>query len=589
MDAHALRANLGSALAVTMMSVPQGVAYALIAGLPPAAGLYAAAVPAILASALRSSSHVVTGPTNAVSLLVGVALGGRALQGADPMQVAVELALLVGLLQLGAGLLRLGAVVDYISRAVVLGYISGAGLLIGFGQLGNLTATPMGRGDPFTRFATWIDGLGATDPRTLALGLGTLAVLVVQRRLRPDWPGAIGVLAGGIALSWALDFQGAGIAVAGDLAPVPAGLPPLTWPAMDLEHLSKLLPVAVAATVLSLVESSAVARSIARDAGERLDMNREFVGMGVGNLGAAFTGAYPVSGSLSRSTLNHRSGATSRWAGMASGAMMIGVLLVLGPLVDLTPIASLAGLLLVVAWDLVDKAAIRKVLTSLWADRLAFLATLIGAWTLPLDIAIYLGVGISVALFLRKVRHVRVTELVVWRRRIRESEDVDPPGRCRKVRALHIEGNLFFGAANELGEALDEVLADREMKVLVLRLKRARGLDYTTAAVLMETRQRMVRSGRHLLLVGMTPETMQLFEEVGLMQAFGTRELYPTQTQWFRAMNRALQHGMDLVEAEEGCHEDCPLVRYLEEKRQRSGRTTGERRLVTEEHLRATS
>jgi len=574
-----IRSDLSAAVAVTMMSVPQGVAYALIAGLPPAAGLYAGAVPAILASAVRSSSHVVTGPTNAVSLLVGVSIAANVLEGTSPLQFAVELALLVGVLQMSAGLLRLGAVVDYISRAVVLGYISGAGLLIGFGQLGNFTGTAMGRGDPWTRFNTWVSGLGDADARTVALGLFSLGLMVAVRMFRPSWPGAIIVLASGIAMSWAFDFQGMGIAVAGDLAPVPAGLPPLTMPLLDWSHLVTLMPVAVAATVLSLVESSAVARSISRDSGEKLDMNREFVGLGLGNFGAAFTGAYPVSGSLSRSVLNHRSGATSRLSGMISGVLMIAVLLLLGPLVDLTPIASLAGLLLVVAWDLVDKPAIRTVMTSLWADRLAFLATLIGAWTLPLDTAIYLGVGISVALFLRKVRHVRVTELVVWRRRIRESEDVDPPGRCKRVRALHIEGNLFFGAANELGEALDEVMGDKEMRALVLRLKRARGLDYTTAAVLMETRERMVASGRHLLLVGMTPETMELFEEVGLMQAFQPDELYPTQTQWFRAMNRALQHAMDLVDEADACDSCCPLANYLEEKRARGSEVTEEVRV----------
>ncbi len=565
MSRQSLRADLTAAAAVTMMSVPQGVAYALIAGLPPAAGLYAAAVPAIIASATRSSSHVVTGPTNAVSLLVGVALAGGALEG-NPLMIAASLALLVGLLQLGAGLLRLGAVVDYISRPVVLGYITGAGLLIGFGQLGNITGTRMGRGDPLTRATTWSSSLEQADPWSVLLALGTVGVLVALRRWAPKAPGAIVVLIGGILLSWVFDFGALGLHLAGDLAPVSAGLPPLTIPSAEqLSQLGALLPVAVAATVLSLVESSAVARSLATESGERLDMNREFVGLGLGNLGAAFFGGYPVSGSLSRSALNFSSGAQSRWAGVAAGVMMIVVLLVFGPLVDLTPIAVLAGLLLVVAWDLVDRKAIRTVFHSLWADRLAFLATLVGTWTLPLDIAIYLGVGISVALFLRKVRHVRVTELVVHRDRIRESEDLDPPGRCKRVRALHVEGNLFFGAANELAEAIDEAARDPELKVLVLRLKRARGLDYTTASMLMEMRERMVAKGRRLLLVGMTPPTMDLFREVGLTHAFGNDELYPTRTQWFLAMNQALEHGVDLAG---GCEPDCPLVEYLEQQKQ---------------------
>ncbi len=557
------RDDLSAAAAVVMMAVPQGVAYAMIADLPPATGLYAAAVPTVLAALTRSSSHVITGPTNALSLLVGVTLAGAAFEGMDPVLLAGSLALLVGIFQFAAGALRLGSIVDYISRAVVLGYITGAGLLIGFGQLGHVTHTTMGRGDPATRFMTWLRSLPDADPLSVALATGTLVTLLLLRRYAPRAPGAIIVLAGGIALSWLFDLQGRGLATAGQLAPVPAGLPPLTTPILDSAVLQKLLPAAVAATVLSLVESSAVARSIAAESGERLDMNREFLGQGLSNLGAAFTGGYPVSGSLSRSALNFRAGAKSRLSGVLAGLFMIAVLLLFGPLVDLTPIASLAGLLLLVARDLVDVEAIKNVMRALWGDRLAFLATVIGTWTLPLDMAIYLGVGISILLFLRRVRHLQVSDLVVTDSHIREaSGNFDAPIEvCRKVRAIHVEGNLFFGAASELQEALDDATRDPAIKVLVVRLKRATGLDYTTAGVLLATRNRLQANGRHLLLAGMRPGTMALFEHVKLLDAFGEEDIFPTQTAWFVAMNAALTRGLELAG---GACERCPLAAYLE-------------------------
>lgn len=565
MNLDTIRQDLAAGAAVSMMAVPQGVAYAMIAGLPPAMGLYAAAIPTILAALARSSSHVVTGPTNALSLLVGGAVVAGTL-GEDPVQAAMLLALLVGVFQFAAGVLRLGAIVDYISRAVVLGYITGAGLLIGLGQLGNITGTSMGEGDPATRLWTWFTSLGGSDWRAIALAIGTLAVLLLMRRFTPKAPGAIVVLAVSIALSWAFDFTGLGLATAGDLAPVPAGLPPVAWPAFDPGSLGVLIPIALAGTVLSLVESSAVARSLAAQSGERLDMNREFVGQGLGNLAAGLTGGYPVSGSLSRSALNFRAGGQTRWSGVVAGAMMVGVLLLLGPLVDLTPIAALAGLLLLVAWDLVDRLAIRNVFRAPWGDRLAFVGTLLGTWTLSLDLAIYLGVGISIVLFLRRVKNLRVTDLVVSNGKLREAAEGDNGGStCDLIKIIHIEGNLFFGAANELQEALDRATRDSAVKVLIVRLKRARGLDFTTAGVLLSTHERLTQDDRHVILAGMTPATMKLFDDIGITDAFAKADLFPTETAWFVAMNKAIARGLSLVQACETCPLS-PLVGVAEEE-----------------------
>jgi sulfate permease, SulP family len=165
--------------------------------------------------------------------------------------------------------------------------------------------------------------------------------------------------------------------------------------------------------VLSLVESSSVARALAVRTGQRLDMAAEFAGQGIANLAAAFSGGYPVSGSLSRSALNQQAGAETRLSAVFCGLLMIGVLLVLGPIVERTPIASLAGLLLVLANDLVDRQRIRMVLRGTMSDRVAFVATLLGTWVLPLDQAIYAGVGISIILFLRRARLLTVREMVI--------------------------------------------------------------------------------------------------------------------------------------------------------------------------------
>ncbi|MCO4744948.1 MAG: SulP family inorganic anion transporter [Proteobacteria bacterium] len=563
MDLKQLGRDSSASLAITLIAIPQGVAYAMIAGLPPAVGLYASAIPAIVGSIARSSKHVVTGPTNALSLLVGGFITGGAVL-IDPVAAAMALALLVGLFQVLAGVLRLGAIVDYISRAVVLGYITGAGLLIGLGQLGNLTGTAMGVGGPLTRLHAWSLTLGDAQIAPLTVGAATVALIVGLRRFAPKVPGPVVAMMLGIAASWLLDLRNQGVRVVGDLAPIAAGLPPLALPDVDLAFMQALLPVAFAATVLSLVESSSVARSIAARSGQRLEMSREFIGQGLANIAAGVGGGYPISGSLSRSGLNYSSGATSRFSGALSGVLVILMLLVAGPVMNLTPIASLAGLLLVVAYDLVDVVAIRYVLRALWGDRLAFLGTLIGTWTLSLDKAIYLGVAISLVLFVRRASNLNIRELAVRRGKIRESALNEDERLSDKVRAIHVEGSLFFGAANELSDALDDVMRTPDVKVFIVRLKRARGVDYTTAQVLIAARRRLEQEGRHLLLVGMVPAAMDLLHRVGVTEVFPDEALYPTEREWFVAMDRAMLYARGLVDGEMGA--TPALTVYLDER-----------------------
>lgn len=562
-----LGADLAAAAAVTVLSVPQGLAYAMMAGLPPAVGLYASIWPAIFGGLFRSSRHVVAGPTNALSLLVGTAVAGVAARtGASPVELAVTLALTVGAIQLAAGLFRLGALVDYISNSVVLGYISGAAVLIALGQLPHLSRTPMVGADLGSRLYSWASGLGAVDLRSLLLGLGTVAAIALFRRIDRRIPGALLAMLGGIVICRVFRLDAAGLRTIADIAPVPSTLPGFAAP--KLAWVGPLLPAAIAATVLSLVESSAVARSIAGRTGDRIDASTEFAGQGLANIAAAFTGGYPVSGSLGRSMANWRSGARTRLAGVLGAAMVAAVVLVGAPLVDHTPLASLAGILLVLAWDLLEWERIRMTLKGGAGDVAAFLATLVGAWIFDLDKAIYLGVAISLVLFLRRARMITVTELVVDENdRLRERlDDKDIfARRCEAVRVLHIEGSLFFGAATELSESLEGVIDDPRVRVLVLRLKRCQGLDMTTSEVLRATVEAMRRGGRHVVLVGMRPPVMARMEAFGLVEAFGRENLFPTEAGWFAAMDRAVLRAITLV----GEHEaKCPLHAYLTERRE---------------------
>ncbi|TNE46456.1 MAG: SulP family inorganic anion transporter [Deltaproteobacteria bacterium] len=617
-----------AALAVTFMGVPQGIAYAVIAGLPPAMGLYASTVPTITGSLFRSSHHVVTGPTNAVSLLVG---GGIALvAGKDPVVVAITLALMVGVFQFVAGVLRLGSIVDYISNPVVLGYITGAGLLIGIGQLPNVTATnptamkvplfssiwssvqamgPMGwliwaallavilglllwrktrsyapsvllaagislllalqlfpsYNNAFQKIVVWVKSLNLSSYMALSMAGGTALFILLLRKFRRSWPGALLAMAIATALSMIFDLHSQGMRIVSDLRPVPAGFPPLTYP--DLSLMAALAPLAFATTVLSLVESSAVARAIAARTGQRLDISADFSGQGIANISAAFFGGYPTSGSLSRSAFNEQSGAVTRLAGVMSGFFMIAVLLILGPLANYTPIASLAGLLVVVAFDLIDVKRIRATMNSNLSDKMAFLVTVFGTWMMPLDKAIYLGVGVSLILFLRQARLLVVRDLTVdSNQRLREVDVAHTPddcSRCKSIHILHLEGRLFFGVEGELQSAMDRVIHDRDVKVLVVRLKRTQGMDVTTANTFAAAAERMREQGRLLVLAGVRQDALRHLEEVGTLDILGKENVFPSRTHWLDSMKEAMIYACQFAGEALYC-ETCPLKDFLQ-------------------------
>lgn len=517
---HTLRGDLTAALVTTVVAVPQSVAYASIAKLPPVMGLYAAAIPCIVGALTRSSRHVLVGPTNAVSLLVGGAAGLAT--GANPFVTATTLAVLVGLFQIGAGVLRLGAVVDFISRPVVLGYITGAGLLIGIGQLHKITHTQGAGGHILNRFAIWIGDLSNTSSMSVAMALGTAALIVALRKLNPKIPGPIVVLAGATALTWGLDLSPL-LETVRDLEPVRSGLPPLSLP--DWRIMGALLPLSIAVTVLSLMESSAVGRSIAASTGQRLEATWEFIGMGLANVASGLTGGYPVSGSLSRSALNEQTGARSRMAGVYGGLLILLVLLVLGPAVNYTPTAALAGLLLIIAWDLVDRGRIMVTMRSNWADRLTFLATMLGAWALPLDQAIYLGVTVSIIFFLRQARM-----LVVHPETLPEHPD---------VHILRLEGRLFFGVEGELRAAIDHA---QPHTTLVLRLRGTQGMDVTIANTLTEAALRLSERGKRLLLTGLNPDAYALLDATGALAAIGPEQVFKPHQQWHAALDPPAHH-----------------------------------------------
>jgi SulP family sulfate permease len=317
--------------------------------------------------------------------------------------------------------------------------------------------------------------------------------------------------------------------------------------------------------VLSLVESSSVARALASHSGQRLDLAAEFSGQGLANLAAAFSGGYPVSGSLGRSTLNQRAGSASRLSAAFCGLLTISILLFLGSFVGQTPVASLAGLLLVLANDLVDRDQIKLILHGTRTDRAAFLSTMFGAWLLPLDQAIYLGVGLSIVMFLRRARMLSVREMIIGEKgRFREVEPdaAEAKTGCSAIRILNLTGPLFFAVTGELENALDPFLRDTTVRVLILRLRQAHDIDITTATALAATARRFASTGRVVILLGLRQSTQALVEKSGLADQIGKENLFPAQAGWFTAMEAALRRALEIT-GPHTCGSQGPLQEYI--------------------------
>lgn len=393
-DARSLRADALAGLTGAIILVPQAVAYAGIAGLPPQYGLYTAIVPVIVAALFGSSMHLVSGPTAALSLVIFATISPIAEPGsAAYIQHVVTLSFMTGVLMLAMGLARLGFIVNFISHTVVIGFTAGAAVLIAASQLKNLFGLKTPATSSFVEtLAGFARELGHTNPWVLAVGAVSLLAGLLTRRHLPQVPYMISAMLVGSLFAAALQSllgRDPGITTVGA---IPRSLPPLSMPDLSAQSLRELGAVAVALTMLSLTEAIAIARAIALKSGQRIDGSQEFIGQGLANIVGAFCSAMPCSGSFNRSGVNAEAGARTPMAAASAAVWLLLLLLLLAPLARHLPLAVVGALLLVVALGLFDWREMRRLWRDVPADRVPLVVTLVATVTLSLEWAILLGV-----------------------------------------------------------------------------------------------------------------------------------------------------------------------------------------------------
>lgn len=533
-----LRADLRAAFSVALLDLPQGMAYAALAGLPLQAGTMCSAVSGIAGSLFSSSRYTVLGPTNATAFMIFSFFAAETQM--DQAGMMPMLVFMVGALLLFGAFLRVAELAQYISRTVVVAYVTGASLLIISSQLASIMGISMTvqleDGSTFQRrtLPGILLHLGShaleSHWESLAMALATALIYIALRHLRPRWP----ALAISLVLSSCLAAVAAGLELEVatyadarfgllDLAP---SFPDFVSPRF-FSDFSHLFGLAVALAFLATLESASMNKTLASVTGHRVDANQDMFSLGMANLACAYLSGMPCSGSLTRSALNYQTGARTPVAALLNGIFCLIGALTLGHLVGYIARPSLAVLIICVAVSLINRRHIRVCLSATGSDALVFLTTLAATLMVPLHVAIFTGVGVSVMLYLRKASQPRLVEYE-FNQQGDLAEAAASGGRQNpSISIVHVEGELFFGAADLFRTQIQRTCADPSLRIIILRLKNARHLDATCVLAIEDLVRLLRRDGRELLISGVMKDVHRVLRDSGLVDVVGRENIFP--------------------------------------------------------------
>jgi len=549
-----LRRDAVAGLTVAAISLPQAMAYALLAGVDPRYGLYSAIVVTFVASVFGSSSHLVNGPTAAISLVVFTALAHfDPDQREEAAQAMFLLAVMVGSIQILIAVLRLGDLTRYISESVILGFMAAASIQLGLGQISNaLGIRNKGTGDQNFLYRIWLT-LTEGDPINLkAVAISAVTVVlalylrsVVSRRKLPqlDMFASLAIVAvAAFLLGWTVPGADGRpvIYVAGT---VPSSLPAPLVPDIKLSWIPQLLPDSFAIAFLGLLEALAIGKSIAHQTKQQLDYNRQCLAEGLANFAGGFFQSLPGSGSLSRSAINFQAGAVTRFSGVITAALVASAVLLFAPLSRYVPTAALAALLVLTALRLFDLHRIRYTLRATWVDASAFTVTAVSGLALGLDLAILVGVGVSILLFVPRAAKLKGSELILDDNNVvRERLPTDSPNDGFLI--YDLEGELFFGAAPELHRYLTLVEQEaqaRKIGHVLLRLKRVRHPDVVSIEILDHFLRQSEAQGVKVWLSGLQPDLLAVFDRLKFSEWFPAERVFSSRDDEYSSTIDALK------------------------------------------------
>lgn len=519
--------------------LPQAVAFATIAGLPPQYGLYAAMVPTIIAALFGSSRHLVSGPTTAISIVVFASISPLAEPGSPQfISLVLTLTFLAGLFQLAMGLARLGALVNFISHTVIIGFTAGAAILIAVSQIKNFFGLNIPRGAHFHEVLAYLfSHLNDIQPWVMAVAAITLLSGVAAKKLLPKLPYMIVAMVIGSVFSYVLNLRyGAEITGIRTVGALPAGLPPLSIPDFSIAAIKQTFFSALIITILALTEAVAIARSIAIKSEQTIDSNQEFVGQGLSNLFGSFFSGYASSGSFNRSGVNFSAGAKSPLAAVFSAIFLLLIVLAVAPLAAYLPIPAMAGVLILVAWGLIDFHHIQEILQRHRKESVVLAVTFFGT-LVDLEKGIFLGIIVSLVFYLYRTSRPSMRPLAPVAaekfnpNRKFSAVGAEAPG-CPQMEMLRMEGSVFFGAVEHVQQALRHIDEYDPAKKHVMVFSRAVNfIDLAGAEMLAAEAKRRQKLGGGLYLVGVQPGFCAILREGGHVDHVGQDNIFPNKGQ----------------------------------------------------------
>lgn len=537
---NSLKADLGAGITNAIIVLPQGVAFAMIAGLPPIYGLYTAMVAPIVAALFGSSHHLISGPTTSISLVFFAVLSQFASPGsAEFIQLAFVLTLIAGGIQLAMGIARMGSLVNFVSNAVIVGFTTGAAVLIATSQVKHVFGLVVPKGATF--YHVWeylILHLREINLLPLSIALVTLLTALMFKSLAKKWPWVphllIAMIVGSL-MAYFLDHDHTHIALVGEL---PRGLPTFNFPEITFAKLVTLTPSAFAVALLGLIQAIAIARSIAIKSHQKLDPNQGFIGEGLSNIVGSMFMCYASSGSFTRSGINYDAGAKTPMSAIFAAIVLALILLLIAPLTAYLPIAAMAGIILLVAYNLIDWNTIKRMIKVSKRETMVLGITFISTLFLELEFAIYLGVILSLVLYLQQTAKPRVVLIAPDKTDVKRSFvniERKPLNTCPQLNIIRIDGPLYFGSVNAVQEQLIKLQQQEEKNLLIV----GNGIsliDMSGAELLDNTVKLWREQGGQVYFCSLRLQLREFLKKGGYTKKFGADAFFETKDEAIKAI-----------------------------------------------------
>ncbi len=546
-----IKADMIAGITGAVIVLPQGVAFALIAGLPPEYGLYTAMVTPIIAALFGSSLHLISGPTTAISIVVFSTLStfGQTPGSPEFISLALTMTFLAGLYQLAFGLARLGVLVNFVSHTVVVGFTAGAALLIITSQMKNVLGISLPRGESFLH--NWVEIFGKLPEANIyvfIVALFTFLVAFAIKKYNKMWPNLLIALIAGSLFAMFFSGEGFGIKL---LDPIEGHLPPLSMPDFSLGTIKMLAPGAFAVALLGLIEAVSISRAIATKSFQRIDGNQEFIGQGLSNIVGSFFSSYAGSGSFTRSGINYESGAQTPMSAIFAAFFLMIILLLVAPLMAYLPVAAMGGIILLVGYSLIDFKEIRHVLESSKTETAILATTFLATLFLELEFAIYLGVLLSLIIFLARTSTPDIISLAPdidrrYNKKTLVDVETKPLDECPELKILRVDMSIYFGSLNHIQKKLFAVSDNEQINHILVIGSGINLIDLSGAEMLAQEAQRLKKNGGGLYFVGLKPTVYTSLCRGHIIGMIGNDH-------FFDDINEAITHVQHKIELGNAC------------------------------------